>query len=224
MKKVILYISVLVFFVTLQSSICKAQEDDNSVDKKMEIETYVQENISYKSVNFYGENENWEVTLKVVKVEENNEIIPKVKLNLVPKKSAISWTSYTITTQNGWIKDNVWQIYKNPIEIMKDYPIPGASDDVVIAIKTEQEQYLDIIILKNDLPQDIISSKEAISIFVSEYYNIFGQYPEKTFDYQIEMVEGNWLVTFDDNDGIGGLGCLLVKGNTGGTDGIKIDE
>jgi hypothetical protein len=226
MKKIITGCFVLMFILMLDTTPCYgAEKKSTQILGYDQVEGYVNETSDQKTLYFEGENSNWEINLLVENiVTESGVIEPRTTLTLIPKFSSVTWTTFAITTKSGWIKDSVWHIYKNAIEVVLDYPIPKASEQVVVSIKPEEGSLIDIILLKEQVSEEMISCDDAMDIFVNEYYSIFKEYPPKEYTYEIEIWEGDWIVSFDDNDGIGGKTYLLIGGTTGETDGMKMDE
>lgn len=72
--------------------------------------------------------------------------------------------------------------------------------------------------------KDMISKEQAIRIFTEKFYETFNMYPPESYTYEISIYNGDWLITYDDNDGIGGLAVLLIDGVTGEAGEVKVEE
>jgi hypothetical protein len=220
LKRTIALCLVIVFAVLSGNPRCLAA-DKNTQGTFTDAETasaYIKKNILFKSMKMEGENRKWKASLVVGRTRgSNGEYQPYMQLILTPKISSLAWTSYSVITNNGYITDQVWQIFKNPIVIKSDRLLPVVDETVIVCLKSSDNSTMDVLMLDTVIPPAVrITPSQAIRIFVEEYHSIYKKYPERNFSYEMELYNDNdWIVGFDDNDGIGGIAALFIDGKTG---------
>lgn len=186
---------------------------------------YISTNIIDKSMDYRGENDNWKASLVLNEtVTESGQAEYNVNLTLTPKTSSITWTKFSMISHKGYYAQDEWQIFQDPISITSGYPLPILDEEIVIVASQNNFKNSNILFLRNNDPIDMISSDRAIRIFIDKFYETFGFYPLESYSYEINVYQGDWLMSYDDNDDIGGKAVLLIDGITGEVDEIKIDE
>ncbi|NLL72906.1 MAG: hypothetical protein GX237_05205 [Clostridiales bacterium] len=226
MKKLTGLLLIILLIGIAQNKLVQAYEDFEELELTFEDAfDYITMNIVDKTMNFQGENESWEASLVLDETaKETGESEYLVNLTLTPKKSAITWTRFDLISDKGTYSKNEWQIFRNPIKITTESVVPAIDEKVVIVASQRQFEDKDILFLSNKNDTNMISAKEAIKIFIEKFYETFGIYPPTSYSYEISVYNGDWLISFDDNDGIGGKCVLLIDGKTGYADDIKMDE
>jgi hypothetical protein len=190
-----------------------------------EVLRYITNNIMYKNMKFEGENQYWKASVALqYRLDEGGGIKRYNEITLTPKFNDVDWLHYKLSTSDESCSGYVWQIYQNPIEILAYHPMPMLNDDIELVIDAKYSGSSNKLILKSVLPDGMISATRAVQIFIDTYNETFGAYPLENFTYYIRDYYGDWLIEYDDNDNIGGFGCLLIDGRTGAVDGIKVDE
>jgi len=225
MGKKILLVLVLVIVILISNISVFADTSVTAIDPAKTDNTtkYILKNIYSTSMNFQGESVNWSASLVVENIlQQNGEIKPQMKLTIVPKNSAIRWIRYTIITNNGTKVNYTWSIFKNPVVIIEEGPLPKFDDEIIVKIKNENLE--EVIHLKNTIPEGTITATSAVNIMVVKYYETYGTYPAENYTYEIELLDGYWIISYDDNDGIGGKAYVVIDSITGATDGIKVEE
>lgn len=242
MKKVIvLFIIIVVFTIipyknsyasevyneTDEFSLCSEYDEFEDVEPKPEdVFSYISNNIIDKTMNFQGENELWKAVLVIEEtLTERPEGRYNVILTLTPKIGDLCWTKFSLISNKGVFSKDEWQIFLNPVKITSSYPLPVKDEEIVIVVSPKGSKIPSILFLNNvNQPADMISSDQAINVFIKKYYETFGVYPLESFTYEITTYKNDWLITYDDNDGIGGESCLLIDGKTGEAYDIKTEE
>jgi hypothetical protein len=191
-----------------------------------EAKEHILDNINFKNLNLVGENSHWHVSLSISNTYTfDGTVFPIAILTVKPKQSYNGLVTLQLYTYKGYASYNMWQTDDNPIRIVTSYPIPKIHNSTYILIQSSQSYITDMIVLTQKYPADMtISLSKATELLINEYYKTFGTYPGKNFTYSAEIINGDWCVYYDDNDGIGGTSCLWIDGKTGKTDGIKTDE
>lgn len=227
MKKITSFLLLLFVLLAISSSsLSYAFEEYEEAEITFEDAfVYISENIIDKSMNFLGENENWEISLELDEtIGETGQVEYSAILTITLKQGDITWTRFDLISNNGIFTKNEWQIFRNPIKITTNELLPVIDEEIVIVTSQRNLENKDVLFLVNNIDEDMISSKQASSIFIEKFYETYGVYPPMSYSYEISAYNGYWLISFDDNDGIGGKGILLIDGTTGYADDIKIDE
>lgn len=190
-----------------------------------EVYSYIANKIIYKNMNYQGENDYWIANMVLEEtLTEDRQVKYNIVLTLTPKVSAIDWIKVSLVSYNGIYCKNEWQIFRNPLKFTFSDPIPAINEQVVL-VTTQNSTSPNIMFLSNmNQPEGMISSEQAIRIFIQKYYETFREFPPADFTYEISVYGKYWLITFDDNDGIGGKSCLLIDGVSGEASDIKTDE
>jgi hypothetical protein len=234
MKKLILLLTLTVILfmgATPDHSTVTAQETQipPPPDEAM-INSFLQ-NTYATSMIFKGSNQNWDCSLTVLnKLEAKNDELeksPQVIVMLCPK---FTWESYItrlyeymIHTSNGCYHDYQWIKSGEYIYLNTDNPVPTSAEKITAQIIRGSAE--DIIEMNNRIPLDVISPKDALRILLEVYRDTYGSYPTDSFSFYVEFREPQyWIVSFDDNDGIGGRGYLLINAYTGDAGDIREDE
>jgi len=183
---------------------------------------------------FEGESKNWTGSYTTTETTfENGEKEQKVKIVVTPKVSKIAeWINYKIITSKGTIEGDEWLIFDESLELDLDGPIPAA--DEVIEVRIKKGPLTEIFNLNCKLYQnitpdesstsDVVNANTAIKILQKQFYNIYGIEMPDTYTVFVEYIDGEWVVAYDDNDGIGGKAYLTIDAKSAETGDIKIEE
>jgi hypothetical protein len=224
-------IAILLIGALPQYSTVMAQDTQNPPPPDEALVKTLLQNTYATSMIFKGSNQNWDCSLTVLeKIEKANdepENSPQVHVILYPK---FTWETYItrmykylIHSSNGCSMAYQWLKTGEYINQNADRPIPSVLDKVTAQIIRGLKT--DLIEMSNKVPVDIISPEEALRVALGVYRATYGSYPTEKFSFYLEFRDSQyWLVSFDDNDGIGGRGYLLVNAYTGDADEIKEDE
>ncbi|MEN8905059.1 MAG: hypothetical protein ABF289_03775 [Clostridiales bacterium] len=231
MKKIII-LTILIFTIIILSNVItgaivtKLEPSNNNTDEKLYVQKVLKETYATEMI-FKGESNDWQakyvVDKKVLSDEENTGI---AKLYLIPKinyaeKMDQIW--YHVKTTQGYTSATTELLENNNIELTENSPIPLSDESIVITIvygnKTEK------IVLNNTFPENIISADTAFKSTLDKYIEIYNQYPELSHTFYIELYDNNnWIISYDDNDNIGGKAYIEVDGITGESSDMKIEE
>lgn len=141
-----------------------------------------------------------------------------------------SWGQYIIRkyryqfhSSNGCILDEQW--LESGQNIVSDtnapLPIPNEKLKVQMIRGTTKEEFE----ISNTITTNVITPEQALRKTLEVYYHTYGEYPTEKFTFYIDFRDNTyWLVSFDDNDGIGGQGYLLIDAFNGEAGDIKVDE
>jgi hypothetical protein len=179
---------------------------------------------------FTGGNENWDCTLKVVDTVAANSTKPGntgrmqfVLTPLVLSKYYTRYFEYSVWTSRGNFSGAQWFKAGDSIQIEANTPIPSACESIMVKICDWCKE--EVFYLTNVISSNAISPEQALRKAFEVYYATYGAYPTAKFTFAIDFIDKtDWLITFDDNDGIGGQGHLLINAITGETCDIKEDE
>lgn len=226
MKKIIGLLLVIVLLTISQNKLSYACGEDEKPTLTFEdVFNYISANIVDKSMNFLGENESWEASLVLDEtVMETGETKYSVNLTIIPKKGSITWTRFDLISNKGTYSKNEWQIFRNPIQITSKDVLPATDEEIVVVASQRGFEDKDVLFLSNKNDTDMISSEQAIRIFIDKFFETFNLYPSLGYSYEISVYNGDWAISYDDNDGIGGKALLLIDGITGEAYEIKEDE
>lgn len=229
MKKVFVFCLSILLLTSMGGTMGFAQTTSggHEFQSAQEATSYIYQNVLFKSMRLEGENHNWHVSLEVSRrFNQNAEYQPYIDVTMTPKNSDIERVTYSIITSQGYLSDTVWQLFTNPIKITSYAFKPQIDESIFVCIKSAASSNMDVLALKSVMPQNLkVSPEQAIGVFVEEYYNIFGKYPQDNFTYELELYNiTDWLVAFEDNDNIGGWSVLFVDGSSGNTGGMKMEE
>jgi hypothetical protein len=189
------------------------------------------QNTQVTTMTFKGSNQNWDCSLTVLEKLEtvDNELVnwPKVKIILYPKFTwetyIIRMYEYLITTSNGSAYGYEWLKSGKYITLNTDGPIPESAETITVQITRGKKT--DSIEMRNKIPLNIISPEKAFRVTLGVFRATYGSYPTEKFSFYIEFRDSQyWVVSFDNNEGIGGRGYLLVNAYTGDAGDIKEDE
>jgi hypothetical protein len=234
MKKLIwlpFFIVCLLIGTASQYSTVRAQDAQTLFPPDEDLVKTLLQNTCVTSMIFKGSNQNWNCSMTILeKVENRNDQpdnIAQVNLTLSPK---FTWESYIarmfkylIHTSNGCYLGSQWLKNGEYIKLNSDKPIPASTDKPIAQIVRGLQ--VDSIELSNLVPQNIISPDQALRATLKVFMATYGCYPTKNYSFFIEFKDPqSWMVSFDDNDGIGGRGYLLVNAYTGAAGEIKEDE
>lgn len=229
LKKIMVVCVLITLLVTMGSPTCLAAAVSPGYEFQTaeESEAYIKRNVFFKRMEFEGGNRNWQVSLVVSRTWDSSYgYKPYIQLTLTPKHLDFARLSYSIISDNAYITDSIMQINKQPIEIKSYRMLPRVGEDIVVCIQSSASTHMDVLLLKQVIPNNIkITPEKAIQIFVNEYHAIFGKFPAQKFSYEMEIYnDRDWIVSFEDNDGIGGWALLLIDGRTGQPGDMKIEE
>jgi hypothetical protein len=194
-----------------------AEPNQDAFESALE-KTYAQKMI------FKGENENWSVQYVVRNIIKETIDQPKPKITIIPKNFKYAKNvSYDITAKNGSISGRVLLSPEDTIELESYSLIPYPDENVDITLT--HDSITESITLTNAFPSSIISANEALKNVFTYYKNINGVYPTSDFTFNLELMDDtHWLISYDDNDGIGGLTYITENALTGIIDDSKTDE
>jgi hypothetical protein len=233
MKKIwlLFLIVILLIGVTPDHSTVRAQDTQAPPPPDEALVKNVLQNTYATSMIFKGSNQNWDCTLTVLtklETETNEPENPtRIITMLYPK---FTWESYItrlyeyqITTSNGYYHDYQWLKSGEYIYLNTDNPVPQSTEKITAQII--RGATTDLIAMNNRIPLNIISPERALRVMLEVFRTTYGTYPTDSFSFYIEFREPQyWIVSFDDNDGIGGRGYLLVNAYTGDAAEIREDE
>jgi hypothetical protein len=182
---------------------------------------------------FTGGNDNWDCTYRMVDtiaassaVESPTRRMQFVLNPLLLDSKYYTYTrffKYSVQVSRGKFSGEQYLKTGQVLRIEGSTPFPFASEKVAVQIRewyNEESFYL-----TNLIPADAITPEQALRKTFEVYYATYGRYPTANFTFEIEFYgQTDWLVTFDDHDGIGGRGYLLIDAFTGEAQAIKEDE
>jgi hypothetical protein len=215
---------------TVYSANSEMNRDKKSVPT-IELNTKAFETIQEKTyatnMQFNGESSTWTAQCNVSKIIK--ETINKYKVNICisPKvfceEPDAKYTSYSILSKNGCLSGKLTLNPNDIIELETDNFIPLADESITIIIT--QSDKTETIILTNTFPNSIIPAKQALENVFLYYKSIFGRFPTCNFSFSVSLLDNMyWIVSFDDNDGIGGQTYVTVNASTGEIIDMKTDE
>jgi hypothetical protein len=193
------------------------------------IETILQKTYATVMI-FSGSDANWACVYTVWDTVSDNPDapgLPKIKVVILPQftysKYYIHRFNYVITTSRGELRGEKWLRSKESFMVEACGPVPTV--DEVIKVVVEEWYQSDCFEIANIIPEGIISPEQAFRKTFAIYYRTYGAYPTADFTFKIEFYDREyWLVSWDDNDGVGGESFLLVNAFTGEAGDIKEDE
>jgi hypothetical protein len=179
---------------------------------------------------FAGGNKNWDCSYKIVDTvaasSAPTSITNRMKFLLTPLSLCKYYTrcfEYSVQTSRGKFSGEQWFKAGDLIRIEANTPIPAARESLTVHICEWSNE--EVFYLFNVIPLNAISPEQAFRKTFEVYYATHGLYPTAKFSFEIEFYDQTyWLVTFDDNDGIGGQSYLLIDALTGEAGEIKEDE
>jgi hypothetical protein len=182
------------------------------------------------TIIFTGGNEKWDCSYTVresLSPGAGRSGSPRVKVVLTPKvayyKYCIRHFNYLITTSKGYLAGAKWLRSGKSITLETDRPIP--QNDETIGVYLSKWHQTTFFTIKSSIPDGTISPRQAFCKAWAVYFDTYGTYPTTLFTFRIEFIDRKyWLVSWDDNDGIGGESFLLVNAFTGEAGAIKVDE
>lgn len=234
MKKLIwlpFFIIMLLIGTTSQYSTVRAHDAQAPPPPDEELVKALLRNTYVTSMIFRGSNQNWTCSMTILekaeKPDDKQDKIAQVNLTMSPKFTWESYISrmykYLVHTSNGCYLGFQWLKNGEYIKLNSDKPIPASSDKPIAQIIRGLQ--VDSIELSNLVPKNIISPDQALRATLKIFMSTYGCYPTKNYSFFIEFRDSQfWLVSFDDNDGIGGRGYLLVDAYSGAAGEIKEDE
>jgi hypothetical protein len=182
---------------------------------------------------FEGDSMNWTGSYAVEEIiDESGNVDTSIKVVLDPKKDKITrWINYEITTSNGVIKGSEWLIFSESLVYEADEPLPNKDDKIEVKIKQgdlTEIFYLECTSYEELTPtgaEDItVTAQRAVELLMEVYFNIYGVEMPSTYTVYVEYLDGEWVVSYDDNDGIGGKAYLTIDAKTAETSDIKVEE
>jgi hypothetical protein len=231
LKKKLLTISVLLSlvlglnrFVAGAAQTTGATGPDEAVVASLLQKTYTTTKL------FTGGNKNWDCSYKVVDTVAASSApastTNRMKFVLTPLKLCKYYTrcfEYSVHTSRGKFSGEQWFKADDLIRIEANTPIPAARESLTVQICEWSNE--EVFYLFNVIPSNAISPERALRQTFEVYHATYGIYPTAKFTFEIEFYDQTyWLVTFDDNDGIGGQSYLLIDALTGEAGEIKEDE
>ncbi|HEY8464304.1 MAG TPA: hypothetical protein VIM29_09840 [Bacillota bacterium] len=204
---------------------------ENSTPDEGVIQTLLQKTLVTKMI-FEGGNENWSCTYKVVDtIIKSGVVVEPVpnKFVLIPKLLENAYYDYTrkfsffVSYSKAQFSGEHWLKTGEEFIVESNAPAPDPRESIQVKVVEwgKEEQF----ILVNIIPANAITPETALRKALEVYYRTYGIYPTADFTFTIEYYDQQyWLVSYDDNDGIGGKGVLLVDAFTGEPGEIKEDE
>lgn len=172
---------------------------------------------------FKGDSNAWNVNFIVDKIISIEDASEKAEVILTTKKnySGLAWLH--IKTTQGTFSKNVDVKDGKVVLADNNLPIPIANEAIKITIVYGDN--MDSILLANKYPEGIISPDSALVSALVEYKEVYKSYPTSEYTFELDIINDNdWLVSYDDNDGIGGKEYIIIDGTTGISGDIKVEE
>jgi hypothetical protein len=197
---------------------------DETVVKQILEKTYA------TTMIFNGNDEKWDCICMVRETiwsDPEKIRLPQLKIIMFPKftycKYYIRHFDYVLTTSKGCITGERWLHSGEPIIVETTELVPEKAE--MIPVKISEWYKTSLFEIVNIIPDGILTPEQAFRKACTVYYQTYATYPQASFLFMMEFVDQEyWLVSWDDNDGIGGQSFLLVNAFTGETGEIKVDE
>lgn len=197
------------------------------------VNTFLQ-NTYATSMIFEGVSQNWNCSFIVKQAIAKNsmgiENVPKVTVIITPRftweRGPIWAFNVKIHTSNGAIVGTYGLMSGQSISLNTNAPVPEPSETILVEISGGPNGD-ELIKLSNIVPRHfgMVTPEEALRTTLDVFYKTYGEYPTKNYTFDIVFYDKiYWLVSIDDNDGIGGLSHLLINAYTGVASEIKEDE
>lgn len=227
MKKQLLFAGMLlVFGAVFQSCFCAVNAEENPDEALI---NGLLQKITVPTLVFEGNNPNWTCTYQIMEpVLKTKETEVKVRsIFTLMAKSVASVNQkfgYFAQTSKGWIAGEQYLQPDQSIIVESNATVPNAYENIYVEIGS-MNGTKEKLILTNPIPINAITREQAFRTFFKVFYNSYKAYPTANFSYQLAFQDRRyWLITFDDNDGIGGKSRLLIDALTGQPSEMKEDE
>jgi hypothetical protein len=184
---------------------------------------------------FKGSNDDWDCSYRVMDTVAASSAAEsatrRMKFVLTPLLLDSKYYTYTrffkyaIQTCRGKLSGELCLKTGQDLRLEGNTPFALASEQITVRVQEYFNNNEGSLALTNVIPAEAITPEQALRIAFEVYYATYGVYPTADFTFEIEFYgPKDWLVIFDDNDGIGGKGYLLIDALTGEPREIKEDE
>jgi hypothetical protein len=187
------------------------------------------QNTSTTTRLFVGGSDDWDCCYKVVDTVAASggaSATQRMKFILTPlfSGSYSRYIKYSVKTSRGEFSHEQWIQDGQIIEIEANTLIPASGE--IISLEITEPDETTSFELTNVIPAAAVAPEQALRKAFEVYRVTYGVYPTARFSFAIDFLVdlNSWLVTFDDNDGLGGQGILLIDAITGEAGSIKEDE
>lgn len=221
---------LLVFGVVMQGGWCRVNAETNPQTEPEEtLITGLLQKIMVSTLVFEGNNPNWTCTYQIIEpILKTEETAKKVRaiFTLTPKftASVTQKFGYFAQTSKGWIAGEQSLQPGQALIVESNATAPNAYENIYVEVSGVNGSK-EKLILTNPIPINAITREQAFRTFFKVFNNSYKAYPTTNFSYELTFQERRyWLITFDDNDGLGGKGYLLIDALTGQPGEMKEEE